>query len=81
MVFAMKLPLKITRHEESFAIRDAAGTSICYIYFGVSDETQRFAAQRMTRAEAKDIAKQIARALMDGAETKKAAASPEASGG
>lgn len=67
MVDAMKLPLKITRHEESFGITDNAGMSICYIYFGVSDETQRFAARRMTRAEAEDIAKQIARALTDNA--------------
>jgi len=68
MVYAMKLPLKITRHEESFGITDNAGMSICYIYFGVSDETQRFAARRMTRAEAEDVAKQIARALTDNQE-------------
>ena len=68
MVDRMRLPLKITRHEESYSIRDAAGTSICYIYFGVSDETQRFAAKRMTRAEAEDVARQIARALTDNQE-------------
>lgn len=64
----MRLPLKITRHEESFGITDAAGTSICYIYFGVSDETQRFVAKRMTRDEAEGVARQIARALTDNAE-------------
>ena len=64
----MKLPLKITRHEESIGIDDAEGTSICYLYFGVADEIQRRVTQRMTREEAEDIAKQIARALTDNAE-------------
>lgn len=63
----MDLPLKITRHEESFGITDAAGISIAFVYFGTADETQRFAARRMTRAEAEDVAKQIARALTDNA--------------
>lgn len=64
----MRLPLKITRHEESFGITDAAGVSVAFVYFGVADETQRFAAKRMTRDEAEDVAKQIARALMDNQE-------------
>ena len=65
----IRLPLKITRLEESFSIVDAAGVVVSYVYFGVADQTQRFAAERMSRDEAEGIAKQIARALTDNQET------------
>ena len=64
----MRLPLKITRHDESFGITDASGISIAYVYFGTADETQRFAAKRMRLDEAESVARQIARALTDNQE-------------
>lgn len=61
----MKLPLKITRYEESFGITDAVGTSICYVYFDEDPGTRRNVRKRLSMEDAEAIAKQIARSLTD----------------
>lgn len=74
----MKLPLKITRNDESFGIRDAAGTSIAYVYFDEEPGTRRDVRKRLSLEEAEAIAKHIARSLTD---AEKARAAPKDSAG
>ena len=58
------LPLKIRRSSESFAIEDAAGRSVSYIYFE-SEESRRRQTRRFTEDEARKIAQTIARLLTE----------------
>ena len=53
-------PWSIVEHPESFAITDATGQVLCYVYF--EDETgRRQAIKRLTRDEARRIAVNIVR--------------------
>lgn len=61
----MKLPLKIHRYDASFGIKDAAGTTICYVYFDEGNPGERAIRNLMSEEEAEPIAKQIARLLTD----------------
>jgi hypothetical protein len=61
----MKLPLKITRYEESFIVRDAHEVSIFTVYFDEGDPVRRGVRKRLDKVEAEAIAKQIARLLTD----------------
>ncbi len=60
----ISLPLKISRAAESFSIKDAAGRSVCYLYFE-DEESRRRQTRRFTEAEAREIAQMIARLLTD----------------
>lgn len=63
----MKLSLRIKRHDESYEVRDALGAAMSYTYF--EDETGRQdRLRRVSEAEAREIAKLIARALTDAKE-------------
>ncbi len=58
------LPLKIRGSSESFAIDDAAGRTVSYIYF--EDEiSRRTQMRRFSKDEAREIAQMIARLLTD----------------
>jgi hypothetical protein len=53
-------PWSIVEHPESFAITDAAGQALAYVYF--EDESgRRQAMKRLTRDEARRIAVNVAR--------------------
>jgi hypothetical protein len=53
-------PWSVVEHTESFAITDATGRLLCYVYF--EDETgRRQAMKRLTREEARRIAVNIAK--------------------
>lgn len=69
-------PWTIDEHEESFAVRDASGFSIAYVYF-TADPERRASTKRMSRDEAWRIAVNMARLpeLLADPERKKA---PEA---
>ncbi len=58
------LPLKIRRSAESFAIDDAAGRTVSYVYFE-DEESRRQQTRRFTEVEAREIAQMIARLLTD----------------
>ncbi len=58
------LPLKIRSSAESFAVDDAAGRTVSYIYF--EDElSRRTQTRRFSKDEARAIAQAIARLLTD----------------
>ncbi len=58
------LPLKIRSSTESFAIDDAAGRTVSYVYF--EDElSRRTQTRRFSKDEARAIAQMIARLLTD----------------
>lgn len=61
----MKLPLRITKFNESFGIRDAADIPICYVYFDRGNEVERAIRKRMSEEEAEALAKRIALMLTD----------------
>lgn len=61
------LPLKIRRSAESFAVEDASGRALSYVYFDDGGSLPR-SLRRPTDAEAREIAQIIARALTDAAE-------------
>jgi len=58
------LPLKIRRLTESFAIEDAAGRAVSYIYFD-DESSRRTQTRRFSKDEAREIAQMIARLLTD----------------
>ncbi len=58
------LPLKIERSSDSFAIVDAAGHFVSYVYFE-DEESRREQMKRFRENEARDIAQLIARLLTD----------------
>jgi len=60
----ISLPLRVIETTESFAIEDAAGTSIAYVYFDDGDAVRRAVRKRLTKAQARQVAKRI-RALGD----------------
>lgn len=76
----MKLPLRMHRYDASFGIKDAAGTTICYVYFDKGNPGERAIRGLMSEEEAEPIAKQIARLLTD-AETTKEPTGPEGPAG
>jgi hypothetical protein len=62
------LPLLIRKTAESFAVEDANGVALGYVYF--QDESARRAlVNRRCGADAKAVAQAIARALMDSAKS------------
>jgi len=65
MTTPYRLPLKITEHEEAFGITDAAGKSVAWIYFDDGCPVRRSVRKRMTKDEAVETAKAIARALTE----------------
>lgn len=58
----MQLPLRICRLGESFIVRDAAGTSICAVYFE-NERGRRNSTKRMDEETARETAKRIARTM------------------
>jgi hypothetical protein len=63
-ILPIKLPLKIRCSTESFAIDDAAGRTVSYVYF--EDELSRRAqTRRYSKDEARAIVQMIARLLSD----------------
>ncbi|WP_018408459.1 hypothetical protein [Methylocystis rosea] len=56
------LPLRIRRSGESFAVEDASGVAIAYVYFE-EDPSRRGLVSRLSGADAKAVAQTIARAL------------------
>jgi hypothetical protein len=58
----LKLPLRITRHASSFAVRDGSGMALAYVYFE-DDPTRAVITQQMPEADAMLMAQRIARAL------------------
>lgn len=60
----MQLPLIIRQFGESFIIRDAAGTSICAVYYE-NERGRQNATKRMDEETARDMAKRIARLLSE----------------
>jgi hypothetical protein len=57
-------PLKISRLDAAFVIRDANGLSLAYIYFE-NDPPRARIVNMMPEAEARDLAQRIARALSE----------------
>ncbi len=57
------LPLRIRKHDESFAVEDTNGIALAYVYFE-DEPTRRALVKRLSDADAKAIAQAIARALM-----------------
>jgi hypothetical protein len=58
-------PLRIIRLDAAFAIRDANGISLAYVYFE-NDPSRANILKAMPEAEAKEIAQRIATALSVG---------------
>ncbi len=55
-------PLKIIHHFGSFEVRDSAGRYVAHVYFA-DGTTRRTTMDRLTKAEAREIAQKIAWAL------------------
>lgn len=53
-------PWQVVRHEESFEVTDAAGQSLCFVYFDDRDQATRIK-PRLTRDEARRVAANIAK--------------------
>lgn len=68
----MKLPLKISRYEESYIVRDAHEISLFAIYFDDEPGVRRQVRKRLSMEEAEALAKRIARWLTDQEETERA---------
>ena len=64
MPLRLRLPLRIVPHEESFGIVDAVGTNVCWTYFTATEERQQ-QTKRLSREDAVEVARVIARALTD----------------
>lgn len=58
------LPLKLHRSPDCFAIVDATGHAVSYVYFE-SEESKRQQVKRFSENEARDMAQLIARLLTD----------------
>ncbi|MGD9540635.1 hypothetical protein [Methylocystis sp.] len=56
------LPLRIRKSGESFAVEDANGIALAYVYFE-DEPTRRALVNRLSGADAKVVAQTIARAL------------------
>ena len=56
------LPLRIRKSGESFAVEDANGVALAYVYFE-DDPSRRGLVNRLSGADAKAVAQTIARAL------------------
>jgi len=56
------LPLRIRKSGESFAVEDANGVALAYVYFE-GDPSRRGLVNRLSGADAKAVAQTIARAL------------------
>ncbi|MBG0801256.1 hypothetical protein IYW40_07135 [Methylocystis sp. H4A] len=56
------LPLRIRRTSESFAVEDANGVALAYVYFE-DDPGRRGLVNRLSGGDAKVVAQTIARAL------------------
>lgn len=61
----MKLPLKISRYEESYIVRDAHDIALFTIYFDDQPGVRREVRKRLSKEEAEALAKRIARWLTD----------------
>lgn len=60
------LPLHIRQLDEAFAVDDAAGRSVAYVYF-CDEEQRRVLLKRVTKEQARQIAQATARALTEAA--------------
>jgi hypothetical protein len=60
------LPLRIRKSGESFAVEDANGVALAYVYFE-EDPSRRGLVNRLSGADAKVVAQTIARALTESA--------------
>ena len=58
----IRFPLRITEVGEAIAVLDAVGTHVSYIYHE-NEPIRRSSTKRVTKAEAVEMAKIIARAL------------------
>ncbi|AZG76338.1 hypothetical protein [Methylocystis rosea] len=56
------MPLRIRKSAESFAVEDAGGVALAYVYFE-EDPGQRGLVNRLSGVDAKAVAQAIARAL------------------
>ena len=63
-----RLPLRIRKTGESFAVEDANGVALAYVYFE-DDPSRRGLVNRLSGDEAKAVAQTIARALTAEAES------------
>lgn len=70
--FTITLPLHLSRVGESYAIQDAAGVSIAHVYFE-DQEQRRSVLRRLSSAEAKEVARTMARALTEAVQNAKKA--------
>ncbi len=59
---AYRLPLRIRKTGKSFAVEDANGVALAYVYFE-DDPSRRALVNRLSSADAKAVAQTIARAL------------------
>lgn len=59
-----RLPLRIRKSGESFAVEDAGGVALAFVYFE-EDPGRRRLANRLSGADAKAVAQTIARALTE----------------
>ena len=56
------MPLRIRKHDKSFAVEDANGVTLAFVYFE-DEPTRRALVKRLSGADAKAVAQTIARAL------------------
>ena len=61
----IRFPLKIIRHEQSFGIKDAAGTPVCFFYFTEGRPDEIASRNKLPRDEAEELAKITARAITE----------------
>ena len=59
----LRLPLKLSLRDESLAIHDAFGTSVCIIFYDDGCPVRRSVRNRLTKAEAIKVGRLVARAL------------------
>lgn len=59
----LRLPLKLSLHSECVAICDAADISVCYIHYDDGCPVRRSVRKRLTKEEAIEVGKIVARAL------------------